>query len=87
MRYALLAVFVLSGCATPADRAARMDAMIAKAGEACEKLGFKPDTDAMANCKLQLLNSADANSAARGNAAIQSRPRTCTTVGNQTTCY
>ena len=70
MRYVLLAL-LLVGCSTPEERAARMEAMIAKAEDACVKIGFKPGTDAMANCKLSLLNSADANATARAGVAAQ----------------
>ena len=72
----LLAGILLPACATPEQRAARTDAMIAKAGAACEKLGFTPGTDAMANCKLQLLNSAQADATARAGVAAQNAANT-----------
>jgi hypothetical protein len=49
---------VLAGCATPAERAAQMerdvDEMIAIYGPACERLGFKDDTDQWRDCVLRL---------------------------------
>jgi len=49
---------VLAGCATPAERAARIereiDEMIAVYGPACEKLGYKVETDQWRDCVLRL---------------------------------
>jgi alkyl sulfatase BDS1-like metallo-beta-lactamase superfamily hydrolase len=46
------------GCATQAERAAaaqrEVDDMIKVYGPACEKLGFKADTDTWRNCVLRL---------------------------------
>ena len=60
MRTILLiaAAAVLAGCATPAERAARaereIDEMIVVYGPACEKLGYKADSDAWRDCVLRL---------------------------------
>ena len=56
------AVFVLisllAGCVTQADRTARMqrevDEMVATYGPACEKLGYKGDSDPWRDCVLRL---------------------------------
>ena len=57
LKTALLAV-LLTGCATTAERAARMqaevDEMVAVYGPACEKIGFQPGTDPWRNCVLGL---------------------------------
>lgn len=49
---------VLCGCATPAERAARMQAemddMIQVYGPACEKLGYKRDDDRWRDCVIRL---------------------------------
>jgi hypothetical protein len=49
---------LLTGCATPAERAAQMqrevNEMIVVYGPACEKLGFKKDSDPWRDCILQL---------------------------------
>ena len=54
----LILVAVLTGCATPAERAARMqrevDEMITVYGPSCEKLGYKIDTDPWRDCILRL---------------------------------
>lgn len=54
----LALVAVLAGCATPAERAARIereiDEMIAVYGPACEKLGYKADSDPWRDCVLRL---------------------------------
>jgi hypothetical protein len=59
--FALSAVILLlSGCATQADRAAAMqsevDDMIKVYGPACERLGYKNDTDPWRDCVLRLAN-------------------------------
>ena len=55
--FLLLSVWLI-GCATPAERAAQMqhevDEMIAVYGPACEKLGYKGDTDHWRDCVLRL---------------------------------
>ncbi|HJW25871.1 MAG TPA: hypothetical protein VJ576_13320 [Rhodocyclaceae bacterium] len=52
------AALVLAGCATPAEQAARMeremDRYVQVYGPACDKLGFKRDTDPWRNCVLGL---------------------------------
>jgi len=56
-------IAVLAGCATQADRTARMqrevDEMIATYGPACERLGYKGDADPWRDCVLRL-NAKDA---------------------------
>ncbi len=51
-------VLLLSGCATQAERAAAMqsevDDMIKVYGPACEKLGYKADSDPWRDCVLRL---------------------------------
>lgn len=51
-------VAALAGCATPAERAAQMqrevNEMIIVYGPACEKLGYKADSDPWRDCILQL---------------------------------
>lgn len=54
----LLLAALLAGCATPAERAARVERdveeMIAIYGPACERLGYKGDTDTWRDCILRL---------------------------------
>lgn len=49
---------LLAGCATPGERAARVqqevEEMIAVYGPACERLGYQADTDAWRDCILRL---------------------------------
>lgn len=58
--FAVVLVTALAGCAslTPAERAAQMqrevDEMIQVYGPACEKLGYKADTDPWRECVLKL---------------------------------
>ena len=60
MRILMLPVVaaLLAGCATPAERAAQMqrevDEMITVYGPACEKLGYKADSDPWRDCILRL---------------------------------
>jgi hypothetical protein len=53
-----LLIMLLAGCTTQAERTARVqrdvDDMIATYGPACEKLGYKRDTDAWRDCVLRL---------------------------------
>lgn len=53
-----LSIVILAACATPAEQAAMMnrevDRMIVVYGPACEKLGYKSDTDLWRNCVLQM---------------------------------
>jgi hypothetical protein len=73
-----LAIFtslaLLTGCATQADRTARMqhevDEMIATYGPACEKLGYQRDADPWRDCVLRL--------SAKDSAARYSRTPTTT---------
>ncbi len=54
----LSVVLLLAGCATPAERAAQMerevDEMIQVYGPACDKLGYKRDTDNWRDCVSRL---------------------------------
>ena len=54
----IVAVLGAAGCATPAERAARwqaeVDIIVTVYGPACEKLGYKPDTDHWRDCVLRL---------------------------------
>lgn len=54
----LCAALVIAGCATPAQRAAEMqaevDEMIVVYGPACEKLGFRNASDPWRSCILGL---------------------------------
>lgn len=61
----LMGLLVLAGCAelTPAERAARMEAevdeMIEVYGPACDKLGYKRESDQWRNCIVQLAKRND----------------------------
>ncbi len=54
----LIAVVLVAGCATPAQRAAKaqrdVDEMITVYGPACEKFGYKADSDPWRDCILRL---------------------------------
>lgn len=54
----ILTTSLLAACATPGDRAARMEREVAEMvktyGPACEKLGYKADSDPWRDCILQL---------------------------------
>lgn len=54
----LILMVLLTACATPQERAARVEreveGMITIYGPACDKLGFKPDTDGWRDCVLRL---------------------------------
>ncbi len=54
----LAVIAALAGCATPAERAAQVqrevDEMIQVYGPACEKLGYKADSDPWRQCILRL---------------------------------
>ena len=62
-------ITLLAGCATQAERTARVqrevDEMIATYGPACEKLGYKSDSDPWRDCVLRLSNK-DAARYSRG---------------------
>jgi len=49
---------LLTGCVTPAERAAQVERevedMIQVYGPACDKLGYRPDTDPWRDCILRL---------------------------------
>ena len=81
LRYCLSAflTFLLLGCTTPAERAARAQAeieeMIKVYSPACEKLGYKTDTDQWRVCILRL--------AARDDNRYRDRPRMTTCTGQQ----
>ena len=60
-RYLLvLLVAFVAACATPQQRAARVEqevaGMIQDYGPGCERLGFKADTDPWRDCVLRLAN-------------------------------
>jgi hypothetical protein len=64
LRYLTIAcVAIVMGCASPAERAARMQAemdyMIQVYGPACEKLGYKRDDDKWRDCVLHLSSKMD----------------------------
>lgn len=66
MRTSIVLAFsiaLLAACATPAEQAAMMnrevDRMIVVYGPACEKLGYKNDTDLWRNCVLQMSTKDD----------------------------
>lgn len=71
----LLMIVLLSACATPEQRAARaraeVDEMIQVYGPACEKLGFKNDTDPWRDCILRLSARDDMQRVNHGPAVTQ----------------
>lgn len=84
MRYLLIALILLAGCATPEQRAEKD---IAKYAPYCEKLGYSQASDQWRDC-IQKQASDDKAARSRASAAvIQSRPKTCTGTGNSVTCY
>lgn len=56
-------IAILAGCATPAEQAVminrEVDRMILVYGPACEKLGYKNDTDPWRSCVLQMSTKDD----------------------------
>jgi hypothetical protein len=69
MRAGNLSMFILlaammAGCATPTEQAARasreVDRMMLVYGPACEKLGFRSNTDPWRNCIIGLSQKDDA---------------------------
>jgi hypothetical protein len=82
MRFFLsvLLVIVAAGCATPEERAARMqrevDEMITVYGPACEKLGYVNGSDPWRDCVLRL----NANETI---ARYSTRPTTTTCFGHR----
>jgi hypothetical protein len=84
MRYLLILTALLAGCATPEQRAEKD---IAKYAPYCEKLGYEKQGDKWRECiRAEAADDKAARSRA-SSAIIQSRPKTCQTVGNTTTCY
>lgn len=81
LRYGLsvLLATLLLGCATPAERAARIqaevDEMVSVYGPACDKLGFTRDTDPWRECILRLRAHDDIH--------YSTRPTTTTCVGHR----
>ena len=68
--------------------------ILATYGPLCEKLGFQPNTDPWRNCVLSRYDADAQARAARRAAAIgaygafqANRPRNCSFIGNQMTCY
>ena len=55
--------FLLAGCATPQERAARkqadMDRIVVEYGPACIRLGYQANSDPWRNCVLQLSTKDD----------------------------
>ncbi|BCB25926.1 hypothetical protein SKTS_08120 [Sulfurimicrobium lacus] len=76
----LIAVAVLGGCATPAQRAAQLqrevDEMITVYGPSCEKLGYKTDSDPWRDCILHL-------SAKESYERDRGAPRTTSCIGHR----
>lgn len=60
-----LAAMMLAGCATPEQRAAAMQAEVARMmqiyGPACDRLGFAANSDQWRSCVLQLSAKEDAD--------------------------
>ncbi len=74
----------LAACATPEERA---EAMIARYGPFCQKLGFTQGSESFAGCIMQQANSDSANAMRLYGTIQQSRPRTCQAIGNTVQCY
>lgn len=73
MRLYPVVLLLLIGCSTPAERAAREAAYLAELETRCAKIGFKADTEAMAQCKLSMMNSDEASVNAQAAVAAQNR--------------
>lgn len=82
MRYALI-FLLLAGCATPEEKA---DRAIANYSPYCEKLGYARDSDTWRQCIQTQVSDKRAAASRASAAALQSRPRTCQTVGNTVSC-
>jgi len=58
LKWLSICALALAACATPAERSAQMqaevDEMIQVYGPACEKLGFRKDSDQWRDCVLRL---------------------------------
>lgn len=63
--FTFLVLLALSACQSPAEKQAEQDK--AEVSE-CTRLGFKPETDAFADCRLQLRTVAAQQMNARANA-------------------
>ena len=57
MRYALIALLLLSGCALREQIIA--DRIMAK-GPLCEKMGYTPNTDSFRDCQIRLYQADEA---------------------------
>lgn len=75
----IAAALGLAGCATPAERAAQVqaevDRMIVTYGPGCERLGYKPNDDKWRDCVLRL--------SARDDRRYYSRPLTTSCIGHR----
>lgn len=75
----LIGVVAMVGCATPAERAARVQAevedMIQVYGPACEKLGYRRDDDKWRDCVIRL--------AAKAEQRLSSHPTTTSCFGHR----
>ena len=82
----VLVVLLLSGCGlSPEYMAKRQDEQIAKYDATCQKLGFKPDTDEIRDCKLRLYQESN-RSPAVVSAPAQARPTSCVQSGAWVHC-
>lgn len=71
MRYAFVIVAcLLAGCASVEER-------IAAQASTCQKMGYKPDTDAFRGCQISLYQAEQQTSAA----ILSNRPKTCSPNG------
>lgn len=90
MRFGYLLVLLLAGCATPEQRQARIDTMIANMGRACEKIGHAQGSEQYKECVTRLL-AAEAGRPPPASAALPTPARTQTTClptgGGGMTCY
>ena len=84
MRYLLILAVLLAGCATPEQRAEKD---MARFGPYCEKMGYESQTDKWRECIRAEASDDRATRSRASSAIIQSRPKTCHTVGTNTTCY
>lgn len=81
MRYSVIALLLLAGCVnTEAAKAKREQAEIAE----CTKLGFKPDTEKFAECRLSLRSIA-ASQAGAAAAAYGASQQTYHNINNAVT--
>jgi len=90
---ALSVTYILAGCASPAERAAQLQA---REQATCERYGFQPGTDSFAQCMMQIDQANQNRRAALAAAYMQSSPlfhpapppitTTCSSMGGMTTC-